>query len=349
MIKDRIIAGIAAGQKYYYGDFNSIFVLGPSGMGKTSYLDSIQHDLIEKHNTVIRISSHSSYQADQILPAFFRDREKAMVYSIKNGLPLIDRSPSEIDIKTSNATASMASRYAEMVGMPFNLTLPERRVLSDAFKKAIENKQSSESTMDSMLAELESSTGNVGAAKRAFRKIQELQDFKIIRDGRMSFHSPLTLIELNNTLGSLQSPVEEIVIRSIWSDAQADMFIKNPVTVILDEVHNLNWNDGILRLILVEGRKKGIRLLMASADTSLVSKHYSDIRQCYAKVYMGASVNDRVGIERIARGNVDGYIEAIRDHGILRQGEFICICPEIETGSGRTISNPYVFQTYIPD
>ncbi len=121
------------------------------------------------------------------------------------------------------------------------------------------------------------------------------------------------------------------------------------ITLILDEVHHLDWGrNSSLDFFLVEGRKKGVRLLMASSESNLIRDHGREIMKCDAIISVQTSINDVKQLREISSCDITEYIQAIREHGPLRRGEYICLSANIVTEKGNP-AVPNVLSTFIPE
>ncbi len=337
----RMLFGAVSNNNYYLKKPQAVFINGPSDSGKTTLLDSIQHYYIDNSSKIIRISSHSSYQEDQILPVFYSDKKNATVIDVKDGLPIL---PSRSTV-SNDETVKMAFRLKELFKEPFALSSTQAMALNNACEKALSTDANGSSLLDDIEKELKDGGSY---ANQALDKLHALFAFKVIKEGEMIFPSTLNIISLDKLENSIQDSVEEMVIRYIWSQALKDKFLKNPVTLILDEVHHLNWKNSSLLEILHEGRKKQIRLVMASSDPDVIYKKASEIKWCNAVIMMKATMSDENAIKKIANNSAKDYIKVIGKHDPLERGEFICISSSIETESGMPISEPHVFHTKIP-
>lgn len=137
----------------------------------------------------------------------------------------------------------------------------------------------------------------------------------------------INVLDLSEIDAFTQVSLAELILSSIWRNAQFGCLktFTSDLIIVLDEFQNLSLKkDSILRLLLREGRKFGIHLVLATQTTSIFSKDLlALLDQSATRLYFRPAQNEAVKIAKmITHGDPKGWEKRLLD---LRVGESIAI------------------------
>lgn len=179
------------------------------------------------------------------------------------------------------------------------------------------------------------------AALGAYNHLCPILEGNIFRKSAKKICSGMiNIISLQGLNPKTQKQVVEILLSVMWRKMRLSTYIRNEVTLVLDEFQNLDLQQGsALFEMLTEARKYSTRLILATQTLSIFrGKELAVINQAATKLFFQQSATD---IRRISEMIEPGYAEKwVKKLSQLKIGEAIAV-GSIEM-NGKLLNQPIV-------
>jgi len=296
-----------------------ILITGKSGSGKTVALKKIEEGIALQGGRVLVLNfsgTHDSLQ-DKSGVKFINART--------DGIPLSLFSP----VIRSDGNREDADDICEAVVDVFSnlgkFGSNQKRILSRACYKAIENRMLWDNDMDCLYAFLEESDddGSQGIIDKFWNVLRK---GKFIEKGTLWEKETITVIDFSEFNLSSQVQLAEMVIAILWRQHRINgKQAEEPVWLVCDEFQSLNLKEGsVLTQILREGRKFKLSLLMATQTLSSFDVGCRAIlQQAGTKLYFRPSESDVRKVSKDIPGIQQEKVQQLL-HG-LTVGECVAI------------------------
>ena len=350
----KINIGYTAGRKAAVVDTEKamnphILCIGASGSGKTVEAQHIISDIVRQGGTVLAVSMHGSLAANQIFGDCAEDFERYgnHIYADRTGIPCPLFTPLTYPDGSVETEIDMTGAIADIICRSLKLRRTERTLL----RKAVERVAQEGTYHCDGFRAIGDVLRSMGKSKGAelYEQLRPLFSRNIFTHGESFLKEGyMNIIHLDRLDLWVQNAVVEILLSYVWRLGNASQFEERGIYLFLDECQNVNTRpDGALASMLSEGRKMGIRLILATqmilrGSTSSVQER---LTQCGTILIFKPAAD---GITQTAKiidpaGSRQWY-ERLR---ILKVGEFVA-CGTFVI-AGMTIDYPVVVSNRMYD
>ena len=302
-----------------------VALIGGSGGGKSVQAQRIICEIVKAGGTVLVIDSHAAFTDDQIFC-----KHKAIIDKYRNDIEVYETG---IPCRLFNPVKFMDGTIEKKVDTVGAITDVICRSLKFGVKQRAALRHAVEFTMDSNLYE-ESGFGAIGCglmnvgdkvSMEVYERMLPLFEHNVFREGDgLIMDNKINIVHLSKMDLTSQAVVSEIILSHIWRLANADQFKRRNLFVFIDECQNMDSSsDGPLAVMISEGRRMGVNLLLATqmillGTTNAVQQRIS---QCGLILYFKPAAS-RVSLtaRMINPGNETQWIAALKD---IKVGEFI--------------------------
>ncbi|MBQ9361784.1 MAG: ATP-binding protein [Lachnospiraceae bacterium] len=277
-MKDKIFLG-RCGKNCVFFDaqrlYNShVTILGKSGAGKSVAAQKLLLEMVEggQDVTVLAFNAHDCLNRETIYEGIRKDFLQNSIYrDLSNGelkLPLFEktvmpngRMKSDVDIVMS---------LTDALSKPFALKSRQRIML----RKAIEQVMHKEIYHKEGIAAIGNQLLALGddVAENVYDKMYGIFGHNIFVDGNdFITQGKINIVDLSYLDSDSQAVAIEVVLSQLWNMALSCQIHKyKNVYVFIDEVQNIKYStSGMLSILLSEGRKFGINLILATQVVTL--------------------------------------------------------------------------------
>lgn len=317
-----------------------VALIGGSGGGKSVQAQRIICEIAKAGGTVLVFDSHSAFTDDQIFHKY-----KAVIDKYRNDIEVYDTG---IPCNLFEPVKFMDGTIEKRVDTVGAITDVICRSLKFGIKQRVALRHAVEFAMDCNLYEesgfkaIGSGLKNIGdkVSSEVYERMLPLFEHNVFRDGEgLIKDNQINIIHLSKMDLTSQAVVSEIILSHIWRLANADQFKQKNLFVFVDECQNMDSSsDGPLAVMISEGRRMGVNLILATqmillGTTNAVQQRIS---QCGLILYFKPAAS-RVSLtaRMINPSNETQWVAALKG---IKVGEFIA------SGGlslmGRTISYP---------
>ena len=352
-MNNKIVIGTYNGEKTYISEDSPnqhILISGTSGFGKTTLIDSLAIQIATLMvMSILRFNWHHCCQRDQRVACIQEEYDRLSdEYRASEGIPL-KLFESETKALTRRERELKLDRITEILSDAVLMTDAQRRSLYTAVKLADEMNLFKENGIHCLETLLESQ--ETKEAINAVSKLNTILTVNPFYDGDFTFRNPIQEINVNDFSDAAQAGLIYIIAGHFIDLAKKDTFINKGLTLIIDEVHNLEISKHrLIKNMFLESRKKNVRLIMATAEP-VTSGHYMSkdkelLTQCATKCFFKPAGRAKATAELISTFKV---LEMTARLNELQRGEFIAV-GNLVTESGVPLKDkPIKLQTYIPE
>lgn len=324
-----------------------ILAVGNSGSGKTTALISTLLQGTCQGRKAIVINWRGSAAVGMLNPSqesSFR-RLARHIDVEQDGIPLPLFTRQKLPNGELESENRMTGRIVSLLSKSCKLTATEEQCLSAAVETVV--KDGSYGTEG--IAALEKALSEQESSRRhaVMRKLKFLIKSNLLREGNF-FDDDLPLIDLdlNGLEYEQQDQVVILMLDYLLRSGQNGAFIKNGVTIFLDEAQNLDYSKGTALYHLInESRKQNVQLMIAA--TSMFgsdNRSMKIVQQCATKLFFSPQESECVKIADMIDKQKSRYwhIQLSR----LEKGQFIAVGSF--KLSNRDIRRPLLLTAFLP-
>lgn len=321
--------GTAIGLPVYMNTENqlngSMAFFGVSGSGKTVLAQKVMTQIVSHGGTVVALDFHGNLTNDQIFEECKAtiNRFRNDVYADENGMPCDLFEALQLSNGRNETESEVIGSIVNTLGMAYGLGIQQKRALKTAVTTVFNDKE--------YVAKDISAIGEVlkkcdePHAKSAYERMETLFDRNLFVSGDgMIIPNKINFIHLSCGMDtSLQDAAVGLLLAWFWRRGSAGLHRNNPIYVFVDECQNIRHGPkDALSMLLSEGRKMGINLLLATQDIKDCSPAIeARITQCAVMAYFKPKSD---AIYRTAKMiSPSEYKSWIPELEKLRRGEFI--------------------------
>lgn len=347
----KILLGIHADEEVYWDSDLSpnkhILLMGESGGGKTITAQNVMLEIVKQGGTVLAFNSHGVLNDDQILADFsesFNKYQRAVdVYHDGIQIPLLD--PITYPNGEVENIQDTIGAVADILCRAFKLGINQRTALRGAIEAAISDGSYKAYGFSAVEDKLKSARSKVSEVLA--EQLHSLFARNLFVDGdNLIVPGKLNVVNMSRLDINTQEGLIEILLSYIWRLANADQFKNDNIFVFLDECQNLDHSaKGPLALLISEGRKMGVNLILATqmvlqGSTNSVQQR---LTQCGLKLlFKPASNRISITAKIINPDNTALWAPVVAK---LRVGEFVAEGNLLYRG--RHIAYPLVVDGYV--
>lgn len=302
-----------------------VALIGGSGSGKSVQAQRIICEIVKTGGTVLVIDSHTAFTDDQIFHKYMEiiDKYRNDIEVYDTGIPCHLFEPMRFMDGTIEKKVDTVGAITDVICRSLKFGVKQRTALRHAVEFALDNNLYKENGFSAIGCGLKSIGDKV--SMEVYERMLPLFEHNVFRDGDgLIMDNKINIIHLSKMDLTSQAVVSEIVLSHIWRLANADQFKQRNLFVFIDECQNMDSSsDGPLAVMISEGRRMGVNLILATqmillGTTNAVQQRIS---QCGLILYFRPAAN-RVSLtaRMINPSNETQWIAALRD---IKVGEFI--------------------------
>lgn len=257
-----------------------ISICGKSGSGKSVAGQKIIKNIVEEGGTVIVFDMHWLFDECHLLPSIIEDIKKMTheieAYSSGISCPLF--TPLKYTDETQEDELDVVTSIADILTRSMKLKCRQKEDLFRALQYVVENSLYREKGIAALNDALYLVDSEVAANIQD--KMRYILNKNVFHDGESFIrNNSLNVIRLSKFTEATQTLISEILLTYIWRLANTGLFLEKGLYLFCDECQNLNLGkSGIIDMILSEGRKLGLHLILITP--SLGGGRKSQIAQC---------------------------------------------------------------------
>ena len=317
-----------------------VALIGASGSGKSVQAQRIICEIVKAGGTVLVIDSHAAFTDDQIFEKYKEciDKYRNDINAYETGIPSHLFEPVRFAAGTLEKKIDTVGAITDVISRSLRFGVKQRATLRTAVEYVMNNDLYKEEGFEAIGAGLENNGDKTSA--EVCERLLPLLKHNIFRDGDgLIVDNKINIVHLSKMDLTSQAVVSELLLSHIWRMANAEQFKERNLFLFIDECQNLDSSsDGPLAVMISEGRRMGVNLILATqmilqGTTNSVQQRIS---QCGLILYFKPASN-RVALtaKMINPINESKWLMALKD---MKVGEFV-VSGAISI-MGRSVSYP---------
>lgn len=243
-----------------------IVLTGASGSGKTTQGINLMIQAAKQGAAVIALDIHNIFSEDQVIGELKENFERLSVskdvYSEGLCIPLFTKGTFRDG--TEENEEEVIGNVANIIATAYRLGNVQKSVLRQAMDFVYEENLYQKygiTIVDMVLKRM-----GTDKSEEVADRISEITNRNVFRDGEKFLEEgKINIIRLSKFSLDMQSLISEVVMNYLWRLANQGQFAEKGVCLFVDECHNYNMGKtGILSRMMMEGRKLGINLILAT-------------------------------------------------------------------------------------
>lgn len=317
-----------------------VALIGASGSGKSVQAQRIICEIVKAGGTVLVIDSHAAFTDDQIFEKYKEciDKYRKDVDAYETGIPSHLFEPVRFSDGTLEKAVDTVGAITDVISRSLKFGVKQRATLRTAVKYVMDNDLYKKDGFKAIGAGLENNGDKTSV--EVCERLLPLLEHNIFRDGDgLIVDNKINIVHLSKMDLTSQAVVSELLLSYIWRMANAEQFKERNLFLFIDECQNMDSSsDGPLAVMISEGRRMGVNLILATqmilqGTTNSVQQRIS---QCGLILYFKPAAN-RVALtsKMINPINESKWLTALKD---MKVGEFVA--SGAVSIMGRSISYP---------
>lgn len=317
-----------------------VALIGASGSGKSVQAQRIICEIVKAGGTVLVIDSHAAFTDDQIFEKYKEciDKYRNDINAYETGIPSHLFEPVRFADGTLEKKIDTVGAITDVISRSLRFGVKQRATLRTAVEYVMNNDLYKEEGFEAIGAGLENNGDKTSA--EVCERLLPLIKHNIFRDGDgLIVDNKINIVHLSKMDLTSQAVVSELLLSHIWRMANAEQFKERNLFLFIDECQNMDSSsDGPLAVMISEGRRMGVNLILATqmilqGTTNSVQQRIS---QCGLILYFKPASN-RVALtaKMINPINESKWLMALKD---MKVGEFV-VSGAISI-MGRSVSYP---------
>ena len=286
------------------------------------------------------IDSHAAFTDDQIFEKYKEciDKYRKDVDAYETGIPSHLFEPVRFSDGTLEKAVDTVGAITDVISRSLKFGVKQRATLRTAVKYVMDNDLYKKDGFKAIGAGLENNGDKTSV--EVCERLLPLLEHNIFRDGDgLIVDNKINIVHLSKMDLTSQAVVSELLLSYIWRMANAEQFKERNLFLFIDECQNMDSSsDGPLAVMISEGRRMGVNLILATqmilqGTTNSVQQRIS---QCGLILYFKPAAN-RVALtsKMINPINESKWLTALKD---MKVGEFVA--SGAVSIMGRSISYP---------
>lgn len=345
-----IIVGIDAYNRKVFldtsTDNNHMGVWGGTGTGKTTWIETVLLQLANYFTQmhILRFAWHGCTQRNQRVPIISEelDRNTFTVFPDED-LPLKLFDSVRRDSLNRNNQEIEIGRITEILASAAKLPPTQRTAtlasVKETYITGAYERYGLKTVGDNLL--------DLGAAGRhAYTKLYSVFEGANIRYGEIEFNKPVCELDIDKFDDVAQRVIVNLVTSYYYDRAKRDRYINDGLALVIDEAQNADLRRGqIISQMLMESRKKNVRMILATPQPFAHSREFEAIQQCGTKIFFKPAGYERK-LAKIIDPRHEEEMVLVLKH--LNRGEFVAV-GRFVTEDRIKINQPIKLRTFIPD
>lgn len=248
----------------------SVLLTGISGSGKTTRLNQIELELVNRGETVLVVDVNQTHSWHHIYQEI-----REQFFSLTNYIHVAKDGMGNGLLNPLNEREDLVNLINSAVyALSANLNMGSRQigVLRQAVIAAAECRYAFNSEAEAIASALLSRDDAIGEV--VYDKLWTVLNCGALRpSGKAIQRGRINILDLSGLDLLTQSVLSEVLLTMIWRRVQTEDTPRGNITFVFDECQNLSWKkDAMIRRFLCEGRKFGLQLLLATQTTEVFAK-----------------------------------------------------------------------------
>ena len=302
-----------------------VALIGASGSGKSVQAQRIICEIVKAGGTVLVIDSHAAFTDDQIFEKYREciDKYRNDINAYETGIPSHLFAPVRFADGTLEKKIDTVGAITDVISRSLKFGVKQRATLRTAVEYVMNNELYKEDGFEAIGAGLENNGDKTSV--EVCERLLPLLKHNIFRDGDgLIVDNKINIVHLSKMDLTSQAVVSELLLSHIWRMANAEQFKERNLLLFIDECQNMDSSsDGPLAVMISEGRRMGVNLILATqmilqGTTNSVQQRIS---QCGLILYFKPASN-RVALtaKMINPINESKWLMALKD---MKVGEFV--------------------------
>lgn len=317
-----------------------VALIGASGSGKSVQAQRIICEIVKAGGTVLVIDSHAAFTDDQIFEKYREciDKYRNDINAYETGIPSHLFAPVMFADGTLEKTVDTVGAITDVISRSLKFGVKQRATLRTAVEYVMNSDLYKEDGFEAIGIGLENNGDKTSV--EVYERLLPLLKHNIFREGDgLIVENKINIVHLSKMDLTSQAVVSELLLSHIWRMANAEQFKERNLFLFIDECQNMDSSsDGPLAVMISEGRRMGVNLILATqmilqGTTNSVQQRIS---QCGLILYFKPASN-RVALtsKMINPINESKWLTALKD---MKVGEFVA--SGAVSIMGRTVSYP---------
>lgn len=302
-----------------------VALIGASGSGKSVQAQRIICEIVKAGGTVLVIDSHAAFTDDQIFEKNKEciDKYRNDINAYETGIPSHLFEPVRFADGTLEKKVDTVGAITDVISRSLKFGVKQRARLRIAVEYVMNHDLYKEDGFAAISVGLENHADKI--SEEVYERLLPLFKHNIFRDGDgLIVDNKINIVHLSKMDLTSQAVVSELLLSHIWRMANAEQFKERNLFLFIDECQNMDSSsDGPLAVMISEGRRMGVNLILATqmilqGTTNSVQQRIS---QCGLILYFKPASN-RVALtaKMINPINESKWLTTLKD---MKVGEFV--------------------------
>jgi len=302
-----------------------VALIGASGSGKSVQAQRIICEIVKAGGTVLVIDSHAAFTDDQIFEKYKEciDKYRNDINAYETGIPSHLFEPVRFADGTLEKKVDTVGAITDVISRSLKFGVKQRARLRIAVEYVMNHDLYKEDGFAAISVGLENHADKI--SEEVYERLLPLFKHNIFRDGDgLIVDNKINIVHLSKMDLTSQAVVSELLLSHIWRMANAEQFKERNLFLFIDECQNMDSSsDGPLAVMISEGRRMGVNLILATqmilqGTTNSVQQRIS---QCGLILYFKPASN-RVALtaKMINPINESKWLMTLKD---MKVGEFV--------------------------
>ena len=271
--------GDVNGQQCYISQFApnaSVCITGISGSGKTVRMQKIELDCVQNGATVIVFDLNQTHTESQIFAPIYEPYNLCVnrIEALKDGINLSFLTPMRGAQGEEESFVSLVNSAVNALTAGQNMGLQQVGVLRNAVMNAVKNRPHFQTDVEAIAYFL--LQDDDARANAVYQRLWTVLNSGVLRPSEKAIqYGRINILDFSRLDALTKSTLVEIALSAIWRNTTVrGTEIKGTEFILaLDEFQLLSWQkSAVMRDILREGRRFGIKVLMATQTLEIFPK-----------------------------------------------------------------------------
>jgi len=243
-----------------------VALIGASGSGKSVQAQRIICEIVKAGGTVLVIDSHAAFTDDQIFEKYKEciDKYRNDINAYETGIPSHLFEPVRFADGTLEKKVDTVGAITDVISRSLKFGVKQRARLRIAVEYVMNHDLYKEDGFAAISVGLENHADKI--SEEVYERLLPLFKHNIFRDGDgLIVDNKINIVHLSKMDLTSQAVVSELLLSHIWRMANAEQFKERNLFLFIDECQNMDSSsDGPLAVMISEGRRMGVNLILAT-------------------------------------------------------------------------------------
>lgn len=254
----------------------SICMTGISGSGKTVRMQKIELDCVQNGATVIVFDLNQTHTESQIFASIYEeyDRHINRIEAIKDGINLSFLTPMQNAQGEQESLVGLVNAAVNALTAGQNMGPQQIGVLRNAVMNAVKNRPHFQTDVEAIAYFL--IQDDDARANAVYQRLWTVLNSGVLRSSEKTILcGRINIVDFSMLDTLTKSTIVEIILSDIWRKVTVlgAETMGTEIVLALDEFQLLSWKrSAVMRDILREGRRFGVKVLMATQTLDIFAK-----------------------------------------------------------------------------